>query len=69
MTVRPPDSVPFGVCVMILPLLSLSLLVATAVVLSCSSTGNYYVADPFVSKQKEIGLKYENGAIGGLNVP
>lgn len=30
-----------------------------------SSTGNYYVADPFVSKQKEIGLKYENGAIGG----
>ena len=29
------------------------------------STGNYYVADPFVSKQKEIGFKYENGAIGG----
>ncbi|MDM1252439.1 TonB-dependent receptor [Acinetobacter johnsonii] len=29
------------------------------------SIGQNYVADPFVSKQKEIGLKYENGAIGG----
>ena len=29
------------------------------------SFGQNYVADPFVSKQKEIGLKYENGAIGG----
>ncbi|CAB1213781.1 TonB-dependent receptor [Acinetobacter bouvetii] len=27
--------------------------------------GNYHVADPFVSKQKELGLKYENGRIGG----
>lgn len=27
--------------------------------------GNFHVADPFVSKQKELGLKYENGRIGG----
>jgi len=29
------------------------------------SEGNNYIADPFVSKQKEVGLKFENGLLGG----
>lgn len=29
------------------------------------SEGNNYLTDPFVSKQKELGLKYENGLVGG----
>ncbi|KAF1015317.1 MAG: Ferrichrome receptor FcuA [Acinetobacter bereziniae] len=29
------------------------------------SVGNNFIADPFVSKQKEVGLKYENNSIGG----
>jgi iron complex outermembrane recepter protein len=29
------------------------------------SVGNNFIADPFVSKQKEVGLKYENNLIGG----
>ncbi|WP_180123967.1 TonB-dependent siderophore receptor [Acinetobacter sp. YH12097] len=29
------------------------------------SEGNNFIADPFVSKQKELGVKYENGLIGG----
>lgn len=29
------------------------------------SVGNNFIADPFVSKQKELGLKYENDHIGG----
>ena len=30
-----------------------------------SQTGDYYLPSPFVSKQKELGFKYENGKIGG----
>lgn len=29
------------------------------------SVGNNYIADPFVSKQKEVGLKFENDHLGG----